>query len=280
MPAAIISTGSDREDTILREDSVVSSWFGRSSQPPPDEEKRRRQPGHASRSARGCAAQTGSPRHDRYCRCHAAGAIALRCAGLVKRYADVVAVNGLDLEVRTGECFGLLGPNGAGKTTTIEILEGLTRHDAGDVEVLGHRWGRRRWRAPPAPRDPAPGNATERQALGRGDAAPFPLVLRSRPQHRRGARDRRARVEAYGLGREALRRPEATARHWLRARRPARSAVSGRAHDRPRSPVTPAAVDTARGLPSGGRHHPADDPLHGRSAERSATASPWSITGV
>src|SRR4051812_24707674 len=70
------------------------------------------------------------------------GAIALRCAGLVKRYADVVAVNGLDLEVRAGECFGLLGPNGAGKTTTIEILEGLTRHDAGDVEVLGHRWGR------------------------------------------------------------------------------------------------------------------------------------------
>src|SRR3954466_3476268 len=69
-------------------------------------------------------------------------AIALRCAGLIKRYADVVAVNGLDLEVCTGECFGLLGPNGAGKTTTIEILEGLTRHDAGDVEVLGHRWGR------------------------------------------------------------------------------------------------------------------------------------------
>ena len=73
----------------------------------------------------------------------APGAIALRCAGLVKRYADVVAVDGLDLEVRTGECFGLLGPNGAGKTTTIEILEGLTRHDAGDVEVLGQRWGRR-----------------------------------------------------------------------------------------------------------------------------------------
>jgi ABC-2 type transport system ATP-binding protein len=67
--------------------------------------------------------------------------VALRCAGLVKRYSDVVAVNGLDLEVRTGECFGLLGPNGAGKTTTIEILEGLTHHDAGEVEVLGHRWG-------------------------------------------------------------------------------------------------------------------------------------------
>ena len=66
---------------------------------------------------------------------------ALRCRGLVKRYADVVAVAGLDLEVRRGECFGLLGPNGAGKTTTIEILEGLTSADAGDVELLGQRWG-------------------------------------------------------------------------------------------------------------------------------------------
>src|SRR5262249_6667674 len=65
---------------------------------------------------------------------------ALRCRGLVKRYADVVAVNGLDLEIRRGECFGLLGPNGAGKTTTIEILEGLTPPDAGEVEILGTSW--------------------------------------------------------------------------------------------------------------------------------------------
>ncbi len=70
----------------------------------------------------------------------AAGA-ALRCAALVKRYEDVVAVAGVDLEVRYGECFGLLGPNGAGKTTTVEILEGLTIPDAGEVEVLGCRWG-------------------------------------------------------------------------------------------------------------------------------------------
>ena len=56
---------------------------------------------------------------------------AIRCRGLVKRYGDVVAVDGLDLEVRRGECFGLLGPNGAGKTTTIEILEGLLAPDAG-----------------------------------------------------------------------------------------------------------------------------------------------------
>ncbi len=65
---------------------------------------------------------------------------AIRCRGLVKRYADVIAVDGLDLEVLPGECFGLLGPNGAGKTTTIEILEGLTEPDAGEVEVLGLGW--------------------------------------------------------------------------------------------------------------------------------------------
>ena len=65
---------------------------------------------------------------------------AIRCTGLVKRYGDVLAVAGLDLAVTAGECFGLLGPNGAGKTTTIEILEGLTPPDAGDVEVLGLHW--------------------------------------------------------------------------------------------------------------------------------------------
>jgi ABC-2 type transport system ATP-binding protein len=51
-------------------------------------------------------------------------------------------VDGLDLTVDSGECFGLLGPNGAGKTTTIEICEGLTDPDAGEVEVLGRRWDR------------------------------------------------------------------------------------------------------------------------------------------
>ena len=69
-----------------------------------------------------------------------ASAPALRVAGLRKAYGDVVAVDGLDLTVHSGECFGLLGPNGAGKTTTIEICEGLTEPDSGDVEVLGRRW--------------------------------------------------------------------------------------------------------------------------------------------
>jgi ABC-2 type transport system ATP-binding protein len=65
---------------------------------------------------------------------------ALCVRNLRKAYKDVQAVDGLDLEVKLGECFGLLGPNGAGKTTTVEICEGLARADSGEVEVLGMRW--------------------------------------------------------------------------------------------------------------------------------------------
>jgi ABC-2 type transport system ATP-binding protein len=65
---------------------------------------------------------------------------ALRVSNLRKTYKEVVAVDGLNLEVRSGECFGLLGPNGAGKTTTIEISEGLTAADSGEVEILDMNW--------------------------------------------------------------------------------------------------------------------------------------------
>jgi ABC-2 type transport system ATP-binding protein len=60
---------------------------------------------------------------------------------LVKHYAAVEAVRGISFEIPAGECFGLLGPNGAGKTTTVEILEGLLPLSAGEVLVLGRRWG-------------------------------------------------------------------------------------------------------------------------------------------
>jgi ABC-2 type transport system ATP-binding protein len=69
---------------------------------------------------------------------------AIRVNDLHKQYpgrdGPVDAVNGIDLEVELGECFGLLGPNGAGKTTTVEILEGLKPPTSGEVEVLGLRW--------------------------------------------------------------------------------------------------------------------------------------------
>src|SRR5262245_8127405 len=71
--------------------------------------------------------------------------LAISCRDLRKRYparpAPVEAVNGLDLAVESGECFGLLGPNGAGKTTTIEVLEGLLAPSSGEVVVLGRQWG-------------------------------------------------------------------------------------------------------------------------------------------
>jgi lipooligosaccharide transport system ATP-binding protein len=63
-------------------------------------------------------------------------AIALR--GVVKRYGSIVAVNGLDLEVPPGVCFGLLGPNGAGKSTTMRMLTAQTLADEGEISVLGY----------------------------------------------------------------------------------------------------------------------------------------------
>jgi len=69
------------------------------------------------------------------------GARAAEVRDLVKNYGAVEAVRGLTLEIEAGECFGLLGPNGAGKTTTVEILEGLLPPTAGEVTVLGRKWG-------------------------------------------------------------------------------------------------------------------------------------------
>jgi ABC-2 type transport system ATP-binding protein len=62
---------------------------------------------------------------------------ALDATGLVKRYDDVVALDGVDLRVTSGSVHGLLGPNGAGKTTLLRILLGLVRPDTGTVSVLG-----------------------------------------------------------------------------------------------------------------------------------------------
>jgi ABC-2 type transport system ATP-binding protein len=73
----------------------------------------------------------------------------IRVRGLRKQYGEVVAVDGIDLEIAPGEVFALLGPNGAGKTTTVEIREGYRHRTAGEVSVLGTdpERGGRRWRA-------------------------------------------------------------------------------------------------------------------------------------
>jgi len=74
---------------------------------------------------------------------------AISVRGLVKRYGDRNAVDGLDLDIRRGEIFALLGPNGAGKTTTVEVLEGYRERDGGEVRVLGvdPAGGGRSWKA-------------------------------------------------------------------------------------------------------------------------------------
>jgi lipooligosaccharide transport system ATP-binding protein len=63
---------------------------------------------------------------------------AIRLRGVVKRYGEITAVDGLDLDVPTGTCVGLLGPNGAGKSTTMRLLTAQALADAGTIEVLGY----------------------------------------------------------------------------------------------------------------------------------------------
>ncbi|MFF3513703.1 ABC transporter ATP-binding protein [Streptomyces sp. NPDC002573] len=98
--------------------------------------------------------------------------LAVDVRGLRKRYGDVTAVDGLDLEIRRGEVFGLLGPNGAGKTTTVEILQGNRDRDGGEVSVLG--------------RDPASASRAWRSKIGivwQDESAPAELTVRETVRH-------------------------------------------------------------------------------------------------
>ena len=204
---------------------------------------------------------------------------AVRCADLLKRYGDVVAVDGLSFEVRRGECFGLLGPNGAGKTTTIEILEGLLAPDAGEVEVLGLRWQ---------------GDERElRQRLGvqlQETQLTDKLTVEETLRLFRSFYDRGRTIdELLGLveleskrcelGGEALGRSEAALVDGVRARRRSGFVVPRRANDGARSAIAPAAVGRAAAIPRRRRHRPVDDALHGRGRECSAIAWRSSITG-
>jgi len=64
--------------------------------------------------------------------------LAIEASGLVKRFGETCAVDGVDLAVRSGSVYGVLGPNGAGKTTTIRMLATLLRPDAGNARVFGY----------------------------------------------------------------------------------------------------------------------------------------------
>jgi len=71
----------------------------------------------------------------------ATAAPVLRCSGLVRRFGDRVAVDGVSFDIAPGETYGLLGPNGAGKTTTISMVAGVLAADAGSVTVCGAPMG-------------------------------------------------------------------------------------------------------------------------------------------
>ena len=64
---------------------------------------------------------------------------AISARQLTKRFGDLIAVDGIDLQVEAGECFGILGPNGAGKTTTVRMIHAVTPITMGDLVVLGLR---------------------------------------------------------------------------------------------------------------------------------------------
>src|SRR5580765_1902981 len=64
----------------------------------------------------------------------------VRIRGLVKRYGDTIALDGIDLDARPGEILGIAGPNGAGKSTMVKILAGEVGWDSGDIEVDGEPW--------------------------------------------------------------------------------------------------------------------------------------------
>src|ERR1019366_9068072 len=89
----------------------------------------------ARRAARWCAL-VELPRDSRILALVQPPAIAIR--GAIKNYGPIVAVEGLDLEVPAGVCFGLLGPNGAGKSTTMRMLTAQALADAGEISVLGY----------------------------------------------------------------------------------------------------------------------------------------------
>ncbi|MFE5485827.1 ABC transporter ATP-binding protein [Streptomyces sp. NPDC056527] len=101
---------------------------------------------------------------------------AIRAEGLVKRYGDTVALDGVDLELRVGEVRALLGPNGAGKTTAVRILATLEQPDAGGATIGGHDLVRDRARVRELIGPPLPG-AGGLDALDRLPGRPRVLLL-------------------------------------------------------------------------------------------------------
>ena len=215
--------------------------------------------------------------------------IDIRVVGVRKRYGDVAAVDGVDLDVARGEFFTMLGPSGSGKTTTLRMIAGFERPDEGT-----DRARRARRLRPPAvrpPREhrlpglravPAHDGAAERRvrpagAEGGKGGAPQP--------GERGALPRAARRLRRTQARPALRRAAPARRARAGDREHAAGAPARRAARRPRPEAAPGAADRAQAAPAGARddvrlRHPrpgrgAHDERSDRRLQPAAASSRW-----
>jgi ABC-type multidrug transport system ATPase subunit len=131
----------------------------------------------------------------------------IRTRGLTKRYGDVLAVDGIDLEVREGDVFGFLGANGSGKTTTVRMLLGLVLANSGEIEVLGQPMPRAAARVLPEVGCLVEGPAAYGHLTGRANLR---LLDAAGPRGLAGRRSRAARVdlalERVGMSRAADRK--------------------------------------------------------------------------
>ena len=187
---------------------------------------------------------------------------------VTKRFGDRVAVDGLDLSVPAGACFGLLGPNGAGKTTTLRMVYGVTRPTSGSIRVFGLDVAREaravRARLGVTLQENVLIDASRRSRTCASSAAITCCASRSC----RGASTSCSTSSSCAARERArpapLGRLQAPARDRAVADQPPRAADPRRADHRPRSRGAPGAVD-ARARAARARHDgAADDALHGR----------------
>ncbi len=131
----------------------------------------------------------------------------IRTHGLTKRYGELVAVDGLDLDVREGDVYGFLGANGSGKTTTVRMLLGLVLATSGEIELLDRPMPRAAREVLPQVGCLVEGPAAYPHLSGRANLT---LLDAAGPRGRGGRRGRRTRVaevlDQVGLARAADRR--------------------------------------------------------------------------